>query len=102
MTFVVGFLVWAALGVLAGVIMPRLQPSATHNRKNRDVNWLGGTEGWLTVVFGIFGAFIGGMLGTSPYIFHDPTPLRVGSLIGALLGAIFFTFIYHFIDRKVV
>jgi uncharacterized membrane protein YeaQ/YmgE (transglycosylase-associated protein family) len=89
MTFIVGFLVWAAVGVIAGLIMPRVQKAAA-------------TEAWLTVVFGIFGAFIGGMLGTSPYIFHDPTPLRIGSLIGALLGAIFFTFVYHFIARKAI
>ena len=89
MTFIVGFLVWTAFGVIAGVIMPRAQKAAA-------------TEAWLTVVFGIFGAFIGGMLGTSPYIFHDPTPLRIGSLIGAFLGAIFFTFIYHFVARKAI
>jgi uncharacterized membrane protein YeaQ/YmgE (transglycosylase-associated protein family) len=53
-------------------------------------------------VFGIFGAFIGGMLGTSPYIFHDPTPLRFGSLLGAFLGAVFFSFLYHFIARKAI
>ena len=89
MTFIVGFLVWVAFGVVAGLIMPRMQKAAA-------------TEAWLTVVFGIFGAFIGGMLGTSPYIFHDPTPLRVGALIGALLGAIFFTFTYHYVARKAI
>jgi uncharacterized membrane protein YeaQ/YmgE (transglycosylase-associated protein family) len=89
MTFIVGFLVWTAIGVVAGLIMPRAYKAAA-------------TEPLLTVVFGFFGAFIGGMLGTSPYIFHDPTPLRVGSLIGAVLGAIIFTFMYHFIARKAI
>jgi uncharacterized membrane protein YeaQ/YmgE (transglycosylase-associated protein family) len=56
----------------------------------------------LAVVFGVFGAFIGGMLGTSPYIFHDPTPLRFGSLLGAFLGAVLITFLYHFIARKAI
>jgi uncharacterized membrane protein YeaQ/YmgE (transglycosylase-associated protein family) len=87
MTFIVGFLVWLTLGVVAGLIIPRAFKAAA-------------TEAWLTIVFGIFGAFIGGMLGTSPYIFHEPTPLRFGSLLGALLGATFFTFLYHFIARK--
>lgn len=87
MTFIVGFLVWAALGVVLGLIMPRAYKAAA-------------TEPLLTVVFGIFGAFIGGMLGTSPYIFHDPTPLRFGALLGAFLGSVFFTFLYHFIARK--
>ena len=89
MTFIVGFLVWTAIGVVAGLIMPRAYKAAA-------------TEPLLTVVFGFFGAFIGGMLGTSPYIFHDPTPLRVGSLIGAVMGAIIFTFMYHFIARKAI
>ncbi len=89
MTFIIGFLVWLALGVVAGLVMPRAYRAAA-------------TEPLLTVVFGIFGAFIGGMLGTSPYIFHDPTPLRFGSLLGALLGAAFFTFLYHFIARKAI
>ena len=89
MTFIVGFLVWIAFGVVAGLIMPRAFKTAA-------------TVPLLTVVFGIFGAFIGGMLGTSPYVFHDPTPLRIGSLIGAFLGATFFTFLYHFIARKAI
>jgi uncharacterized membrane protein YeaQ/YmgE (transglycosylase-associated protein family) len=89
MTFIVGFLVWIALGVVAGLIMPRAYRAAA-------------TVPLLTVVFGVFGAFIGGMLGTSPYIFHDPTPLRFGSLLGALLGAVFFSFLYHFIARKAI
>ena len=89
MTFIVGFLVWIAFGVVAGLIVPRAYKAAA-------------TVPLLTVVFGIFGAFIGGMLGTSPYVFHDPTPLRVGSLIGAFVGAGFFTFMYHFIARKAI
>lgn len=89
MTFAVGFLVWIAFGVVAGLIMGRAYRAAA-------------TVPLLTVVFGVFGAFIGGMLGTSPYIFHDPTPLRLGSLVGALLGSVFFTFIYHFIARKAI
>jgi hypothetical protein len=40
------------------------------------------------------------MLGMSGYIFHSPTPLRLGGLLGATLGAVGFTFIYHFIARK--
>ena len=89
MTFIGGFLIWLAFGVLAGLVIPRAYRAA-------------GTVPLLTVVFGVFGAFIGGMLGTSPYIFHDPTPLRFGSLVGALLGSIFFSFLYHFIARKAV
>lgn len=89
MTFIVGFAVWLAFGVVAGLIMPRAYRAAA-------------TDPLMTVVFGVFGAFIGGMLGTSPYVFHDPTPLRVGALIGSLSGALFITFLYHFIARKAI
>jgi uncharacterized membrane protein YeaQ/YmgE (transglycosylase-associated protein family) len=89
MEFIAGFAVWIVFGLI-GAFAVRLFYSAE------------GTVSGLTFVFGFFGALIGGMLGTSPYIFHDPTPMRVGALIGALVGAFFFTFMYHFIARKAV
>lgn len=89
MTYIIGFLVWIALGVVLGLIMPRVYKTV-------------GTEAIMDIVFGICGAFVGGMLGESAHVFHDPTPLRVGGLTGALLGAVFFTWLYHFIAQKVV
>ncbi len=71
MEFVAGFLVWIAFGLVAPFLVRTLYRAE-------------GTTGFLTFAFGIFGAFIGGMLGTSPYIFHDPNPLRFGGLLGAL------------------
>jgi uncharacterized membrane protein YeaQ/YmgE (transglycosylase-associated protein family) len=56
----------------------------------------------MTFTLGMFGAFIGGMLGTSAYIFHDPNPMRLGGMLGALIGASFFSFLYHFVARKAV
>jgi uncharacterized membrane protein YeaQ/YmgE (transglycosylase-associated protein family) len=89
LTFIVGFLVWIALGVVAGVIMPRAYKAA-------------GTEAWLAIVFGICGAFIGGMLGSAAHVYHDATPLRIGGLLGAIFGAAFFTFLYNFMARKAI
>jgi uncharacterized membrane protein YeaQ/YmgE (transglycosylase-associated protein family) len=89
MDFIIGFLVWIAFGLVLGFIMHR-------------VNRAAGTEQIVTLVFGVCGAFIGGMLGSSAHIFHDATPLRAGGLIGAFAGATFFTFLYHFIARKFV
>jgi uncharacterized membrane protein YeaQ/YmgE (transglycosylase-associated protein family) len=89
MDFVTGFLVWIAFGLIAPFLVRTLYGAE-------------GTTGRVTFTFGLFGAFIGGMLGTSPYIFHDPTPLRVGALLGALIGASFFSFLYHFIARNAV
>jgi uncharacterized membrane protein YeaQ/YmgE (transglycosylase-associated protein family) len=56
----------------------------------------------MTLIFGVCGAFIGGMLGTSAYVHHDPLPLRLGGLIGAALGALIFSWLYHLMARKAV
>ena len=88
MDFIIGFAIWIVIGVVAGTLMRGYRAP--------------GTEGWLTVLFGVLGAFVGGMLGSSAHIFHDATPLRIGGLLGAVLGAIFFSFLYHFIARKAV
>ncbi|HEX7051279.1 MAG TPA: hypothetical protein VF188_13820 [Longimicrobiales bacterium] len=89
MAFVTGFLIWLAFGLLAAAIIRGLYRAP-------------GTMGVLTFVLAIFGAFIGGMLGMYPYIFHEPVPTRPGGLIGALAGAFFFGFLYHFMARKAV
>lgn len=89
MDFVIGFALWTLIGVVGGFIVSRGYRAA-------------GTEPWLTITFGFLGAFVGGMLGSSAHVFHDATPLRAGGLIGAALGAVFFSFLYHFIARKAV
>lgn len=89
MDFIIGFAVWILIGVIAGFVVLTVYKAAA-------------TEAWLTVVFGVLGSFVGGMLGTSAHIFHDATPLRIGGLLGALIGSIFFSFLYHFIARKAV
>jgi uncharacterized membrane protein YeaQ/YmgE (transglycosylase-associated protein family) len=87
--FIAGFLVWLVFGVVAGFAVSSFYRAE-------------GTIPSLTFVFALFGAWIGGMLGTAPYIFHDPSPLRFGALLGAALGAVCFSFMYHFIARKAV
>jgi uncharacterized membrane protein YeaQ/YmgE (transglycosylase-associated protein family) len=87
MEFTLGFIAWILIGLVGGF--------ALNNFYRGPQTSLG-----LTLVFGFFGAFIGGMLGMSGYIFHSPTPLRLGGLLGATTGALGFTFIYHFIARK--
>jgi uncharacterized membrane protein YeaQ/YmgE (transglycosylase-associated protein family) len=87
MEFALGFVAWIIIGFVGGF--------ALNNFYRGPQTSLG-----MSLVFGFFGAFIGGMLGMSGYIFHSPTPLRLGGLLGATLGATGFTFIYHFIARK--
>jgi uncharacterized membrane protein YeaQ/YmgE (transglycosylase-associated protein family) len=86
---VMGFVVWIAIGMAAGLIMDMMYHGPTTTRG-------------MTLVFGFFGAFIGGMLSMSGYLFHDPEPLRIGGLVGATAGAVGFTFLYHFIAKKVL
>jgi len=88
MDFIAGFAVWIAIGLVAGFLARTFYRAA-------DV-----VTG-LTLLFGVFGAFIGGMLGTAAYVHHAPLPLRVGGLIGATAGALFFSTLYHFIAKKV-
>ena len=89
MQFALGFTVWALLGIAAGFTVTRTYKAAA-------------TEPLLTIVFGVFGAFIGGFLGESAHVFHDANPLRIGGLLGALAGSFFFTFLYHYMARKAV
>jgi uncharacterized membrane protein YeaQ/YmgE (transglycosylase-associated protein family) len=87
MTFITGFLIWLAIGVAAGLLLHATYRGPT-------------TTTVLSVFFGVAGVFIGGMLGTAPYVTHDPTPLRFGALVGAVIGALLFPFIYHLVARK--
>jgi uncharacterized membrane protein YeaQ/YmgE (transglycosylase-associated protein family) len=87
MGFMTGFLIWLAVGVGAGLLLRATYRGPT-------------TTAFLSVFFGVTGAFIGGMLGVAPYVTHDPTPLRTGALIGAVVGAVLFPFIYHLVARK--
>ncbi|MFW5952026.1 MAG: GlsB/YeaQ/YmgE family stress response membrane protein [Gemmatimonadota bacterium] len=87
MTFLTGFLIWLAVGVGAGMLLRATYRGPT-------------TTAFLSVFFGVAGAFIGGMLGVAPYVTHAPTPLRFGALVGAVLGALLFPFIYHLVARK--
>lgn len=89
MAFAGGFGVWLVIGLAAGFLI-------------RAVYRAPATELFLTITFAIFGAFIGGMLGTSPYIHHDPTPLRFGGLLGATLGSTFFSWLYHFTAKRAI
>lgn len=89
MVFITGFLIWLAFGLLAATLIHNFFRSP-------------GTTGVLTYVFGFFGSFIGGMLGMYPYIYHQPFPTRPGGLIGAMLGALVFSWMYHFVARKAV
>jgi uncharacterized membrane protein YeaQ/YmgE (transglycosylase-associated protein family) len=89
MQFVFGLGVWLAIGIAAGLAMRIVYRAAA-------------TDGIVTLTLAVFGAFIGGMLGTSPYIHHNAVPLRFGGLLGAVLGSLMAAFIYHYAARKAI
>ncbi len=89
MNYFVGFLVWIGIGLVAAIVARFAIRAAA-------------TAPIMTFVFGIFGAFVGGMLGVSAYVFHDPEPLRFGGWLGAIIGSLFFTSLYHVMARKAI
>jgi uncharacterized membrane protein YeaQ/YmgE (transglycosylase-associated protein family) len=89
MLFVIGFLIWLGLGLAAGAVV-------------RTAFRAPGTAGALTFIFAVLGALVGGMLGMAAYVYHHPIPTRPAGLIGAALGALVFSSMYHFIARKAV
>lgn len=89
MNYILGFILWTVLGLVLGALV-------------RAVYRVERTDLWLSLTFGFFGAFIGGMLGSSGYVHHDPNPFRFGGILGATLGALFFVSVYHFTSDKAV
>lgn len=89
MDFIVGFLIWIVLAV-AGMALARMTMRAE------------GLPVFLTFIFALFGAFVGGMIGVSAHVFHDPEPLSIGGVIGAVIGALVFPLVYHFVARRAV
>ena len=89
MEYVIGLVIWAVFGVIAAIVMRMFLPSPE-------------TTAPLSIIFAISGALVGGMLGVSAYVYHDPSPMRFGGLLGAVLGAFLFGWIYHIMARKAV
>ncbi|HET9984135.1 MAG TPA: hypothetical protein VFQ38_11130 [Longimicrobiales bacterium] len=86
MNYVIGFIIWLVIGVVLSMVVHRGYRAT-------------GTAAPVAVALGTLGAFVGGMLAVSQYVYHDPSPLRIGGLLGAVLGALFFTFIYQYAAR---
>lgn len=89
MMFATGILIWLVIGVAAALLIRARYRGPT-------------TTPFIAVCFGMFGALIGGMLGVAGYVTHDPDPLRIGGLIGTVLGAILFSWMYHAVARKFI
>ena len=90
MEYAIGFLIWLGIAVLALILVGM--------RYRRTP----GTTMAVAAALIIIGTFVGGMLGVSGYIYHDPSPLRIGGMIGALLGGLLFGGMYYWVARKLV
>ena len=89
MVYVIGLSIWVVFGVIAAFVMRIFLPSTE-------------TTAPLSFILAISGALVGGMLGVSAYVYHDPNPMRFGGLLGAFLGAFLFGWVYHIMARKAV
>jgi uncharacterized membrane protein YeaQ/YmgE (transglycosylase-associated protein family) len=85
--YAIGILLWIVFGIAAAFLLRHFFPGPT-------------TTLALTLFFGIMGALVGGMLGVAPYVTHDPSPLRFGGIVGGILGAVLFPFVYLLVARK--
>ena len=90
MEYAIGFLVWLGIAALA-ILLVGMKYRRTP-----------GTTMAVAVVLTILGTFVGGMLGVSGYVYHDPNPLRIGGLIGAAAGGLLFAAMYFWVARKLV
>ncbi|MSR22501.1 MAG: hypothetical protein EXR92_02990 [Gemmatimonadetes bacterium] len=88
----IGVGVWIVLGALVGLTMkvvvrhPDEQPGHT----------------LLLVIFGAFGALIGGMLGVGFFHFEDPRSLSAGGMAGALALSTLLTWLYRWGARALI
>ena len=90
MGYGLGFLVWLGIAIVAFFVF-RAVMGRTPN-----------TVPWIAFILTVFGTFVGGMLGVSAYIYNDPYPMRLGGIIGAVVGAALFSSVYYWAARKLV
>jgi hypothetical protein len=88
----IGIGIWIVLGALIAMGM-----KAVVSRPEE-------TEGHTVVlaVLGAFAAVIGGMLGVGIVEFFDPKALSVGGMTGAVISAVFFSWLYRWGIRALI
>jgi uncharacterized membrane protein YeaQ/YmgE (transglycosylase-associated protein family) len=88
----IGVGIWIVLGALVGltmrVLVKRPEEQSGHT--------------FIMVLFGAFGAVVGGMLGVGIFQFEDPTALSLGGMVGAVALSALLTWIYRWGIRTLV
>lgn len=88
----IGVGVWIILGAIVGAVMrsvvrvPGAQPG----------------NGLLAMIFGAFGAVVGGMLGVGMFQFDDGRALSPGGMIGALALSVLMAWTYRWGSKSVI
>lgn len=82
-----GIIAWLILGLISGFIASKL------------VNKTG--EGLvMDIILGIIGAFVGGFVFTHFFGAAGVTGLNIPSLFVAVVGAVIFLLVFHFVTRR--
>jgi uncharacterized membrane protein YeaQ/YmgE (transglycosylase-associated protein family) len=87
MECIMGILSWIIFGLIAGFLARWIMPG-------RDGGGL-----ILTTLLGIAGAFVGGWVGVR-LGFGDISGFNLGSMLTAVIGALFLLFVYRLISRS--
>jgi hypothetical protein len=88
----IGIGIWIALGALIALGMKAIikRPEETDGHT------------MVLATLGAFGAVIGGMLGVGIIEFYDPKALSVGGMFGAIVAAVFFSWLYRWGIRSLI
>jgi hypothetical protein len=88
----IGIGIWIALGALIALAMKAIikRPEETDGHTA------------VLAVLGAFGAVIGGMLGVGIIEFYDPRALSLGGMLGAVVSAVFFSWLYRWGIRSLI
>src|SRR5512141_2099003 len=87
MTILIGLLLWLGAGT-SGALLARLARPSTAGRQA------------FTVAWGIFGGFVGGLVGVLPYLPKEGQPWQLGAMVGAVLGGFTLSLLYRLARRS--
>ena len=88
----IGAGIWIILGVIVGTVVCAVVRVPDAQPGNR----------FLAMVFGAFGAVVGGMLGVGIFEFGDERALSAGGMIGALALSVLMSWTYRWGSKSVI